>query len=113
LRQLIRRLRTCDAGAGVVEYTVLIGLVALGLLGILMLFRSSVGDLTNRTSVSISKRAGGGYTAAGGVGKTPIGRRPGTGDPDTPDPDSTSAHPDSTSAAAHAPSSFRLAAPWR
>lgn len=105
MRQLIRRLRACDAGAAVVEYSILIALVAVGLMGVLTLYGQAVGDLTSKTGVSISRQAGTGYAGAGGAGRAPIGMRPTVGDPGTPDPDSTSADPDSASTPAHASAS--------
>jgi Flp pilus assembly pilin Flp len=99
VRQLIRRLRTCEAGAGTVEYALLIAVLALGLVGVLALFRNAVGGLTNRTAVSVSTRAGGaGYgSKAGGVGGGSSG---GTVAhmPAAANPDSASAEPDSSSA---------------
>jgi Flp pilus assembly pilin Flp len=99
VRQLIRRLRICEAGAGTVEYALLLAVLALGLVGVLALFRNAVGDLTNRTAVSVSTRAGGaGYgSKAGGVGGGSSG---GTVAhiPAAADPDSASAEPDSSSA---------------
>jgi Flp pilus assembly pilin Flp len=97
VRQLIRRLRTCEAGAGTVEYALLTGVLALGLVGVLALFRNAVGGLTKRTAVSVSTRAGGGYGKAGSVGGGSSG---GTVVhwPAAADPDSASAEPDSSSA---------------
>ena len=97
MRQLIRRLRTCEAGAGTVEYALLIAVLALGLVGVLALFRNAVGGLTNRTTLSVSTRAGGGYGKAAGVG---AGSGGGTVVhwPGAADPDSASVEPDSSSA---------------
>ena len=69
MRQLIRRLRTCEAGSGLVEYALLIAVVALGLVGVLRFFRNTTGGLTNRVSVSVSTQTGGGY--GGGTGGAP------------------------------------------
>ena len=101
MRQLIRRLRICDSGAGLVEYTLLIGLLALGLAGVLTLYRGALGGITNRTAVTISKQASRGYAGAGGARRIPIGWRPPAGDPEPSDPE-PSEDPDSTSAAAQA-----------
>lgn len=103
MRQLIRRLRTCEAGTGLVEYGLLIAAVALGLVGVLTLLRDSVGGLTNRTAISVSQAAGG-YGTGGTVGGPPSGRPAA--------PDSSSAEPDSSAAAGRATAaSFRLAIP--
>jgi Flp pilus assembly pilin Flp len=94
VRQLIRRLRTCEAGSGLVEYALLIAVVALGLVGVLRFFRNTTGGLTNRVSVSVSSQTGGGY--GGGTGGAP-GASPVAHGPATADADSSSAEPDSSS----------------
>jgi len=97
VRQLIRRFRTCEAGAGAIEYALLIAVLAIGLMGILALFRNAVGGLTNRTTVGVSAQAAGGYgmRMAGGGGSSggTVGLRPAPAEPD-----SSSAEPDSSSA---------------
>jgi Flp pilus assembly pilin Flp len=96
VRQFIRRLRSCEAGAGAVEYALLIGVLAIGLVGVLAIFRNAVGGLTNRTAVSVSTHAAGGYgkpaPVGGGSGGT-VAHRPAPADPD-----SSFAEPDSSSA---------------
>jgi Flp pilus assembly pilin Flp len=96
VRQLIRRLRTCEAGAGILEYALLIAVLALCLVGVLGVFRNAVGGLTNRTAVSVSTRAGGGYGKGGSAGRGSSGgtvvHRPAAADPD-----SASAEPDGSS----------------
>jgi Flp pilus assembly pilin Flp len=97
MRQLIRRLRRCEAGAGAVEYALLIGVLAIGLMGVLAIFRNAVGGLTNRTAVGVSTHAAGGYGRAavgGGPSGGTVAHRPAPADPD-----SLSAEPDSSSAA--------------
>ena len=93
MRELFRRIRTCETGAGLVEYALLLAVVALGLVGVLRLFRNSVGGLTNRAAVSVSTQTGGSYGMGGGGGGAPSG-----GDaahrPPTPDADSSSADED-------------------
>lgn len=94
MRQLIQRLRTCEAGSGLVEYALLVAVVALGLVGVLRLFRNSTGGVTNRVAVSVS--TAGGYGTRGPAGAPsagPVAHGPATGDPD-----SSSAEPDSSSA---------------
>lgn len=94
MRQLIRRLRSCEAGAGTVEYALLLAILAIGLMGVLELFRNSVGGVANRTAVSVSARASGGYgvRVSGGSSGGTIAQRP------LPEePDSTSVEPDSSS----------------
>ncbi len=96
MRQLIGRLRGCEAGSGLVEYALLLAVVALGLVGVLRLFRNSAGGLTNRVAVSVSTQTAGSYGTPGTTGSPtagPVAHRPGT-----PEPDSSSAEPDSSSA---------------
>jgi Flp pilus assembly pilin Flp len=94
VRQLIRRFRTCEAGAGTVEYALLIAVLAIGLAGVLTIFRNAVGGLTNRTAVGVSTQASGGYgKSQGGPSGGIIAHRPAAADPD-----SSSAEPDSSSA---------------
>jgi Flp pilus assembly pilin Flp len=95
VRQLIQRFRICEAGAGAVEYALLIAVLAIGLLGVLAIFRNAVGGVTNRTTVSVSTQAAGGYGsswAGGGPSGGVIIHRP-----PTSDPDSSSTEPDSSS----------------
>jgi Flp pilus assembly pilin Flp len=95
VRRLIRRLRTCEAGSGLLEYALLIAVVALGLIAVLRVFRNSAGGLTNQVAVGVSTRTAKGY-GGGGTGGAPIAR-PAGHRPATPDPDSSSAGPDSSS----------------
>jgi Flp pilus assembly pilin Flp len=96
VRQLIRRLRACEAGAGVVEYAFLIAVLALGLVGILTLFRNSVGDVMNRTATNVETQTAGGYGSVGAYG-APGGGAVAQG-PAADTPDSSSAAPDSSAA---------------
>ena len=96
MRQLIRRFRTCEAGAGAVEYALLIAVLAIGLVAVLTMFRNAVGDLTNRTAVSVETQTAGGYgraTGGGGPSGGAVVHRPAAAQPD-----SSSAEPDSSSA---------------
>lgn len=113
--QLIGRLRSCDSGTGLVEYGLLLGVLALGLAGAVTLLRKSVERLTTSVSVGITQQGSGGY-----VPPTTIVTRPPTGptgpmpapvesdgdaddseDPST-DPDSSATKPDSSTAASRA-----------
>lgn len=109
MRQLFRRLRTCEAGAGLVEYALLTAVVTLGLVGVLRVFRNAVGGLTHRTAVNVSTQTGGRYGAGGAAGWAPGG--PTAHRPATPDPDSSSAQPDSPAAGGGATTAFRFAIP--
>jgi Flp pilus assembly pilin Flp len=97
VRELIRRFRICEAGAGAVEYALLLAVLAFGLMGVLAIFRNAVGGLTNRTAVSVSTEAGGGYGTGRSVGGGSIGGIVSHG-PSPSDPDSSSVEPDSSSA---------------
>ena len=111
MRELFRRIRTCETGAGLVEYGLLLAVVALGLVAALRLFRTSVGGLTNRAVISVSAQTGGSYGLGGSGGEAPSEEHA-AHKPPTPDPDSSSAEeddPDDASGATAA--SFRLAIP--
>jgi Flp pilus assembly pilin Flp len=81
--QLVRRFRSCETGSALVEYGLIIAVVALGLFAVLVGFRDAVGNLTNQTSVTISKQSGGGYGSGGGGGGV---RRGGGGKPSPDSP---------------------------
>lgn len=109
MRQLIRRLRTCEAGSGLVEYALLIAVIALGLVGVLRLFRNSTGGVTNRVAGSIATQTAASYGSRGTAGAPsagPVAHRPGTSDPD-----SSSAEPDSSSATGGATAALRFTIP--
>jgi Flp pilus assembly pilin Flp len=83
--QLVRRFRSCETGSALTEYGLIIAAVALGLLAVLVGIRDVVGNLTERTSVTISQQSSGGY--GGGYGGGGEGVHPGGGgepSPDTP-----------------------------
>jgi len=101
--QLVRRFRSCETGSALTEYGLVIAAVALGLIALLAGFRSAVGDLTTRTSVSISHKSsrGFGYGRSGGV--RPVGGQPAPETPPEPEPedgDSTGVAVGSSQAAA-------------
>ena len=86
MRQLVRRFRSCERGSGLTEYGLIIAAVAIGLFALLAGFRNAVGDVTNRTSVSIShKSSKGGYGRSGGV--RPYGGKPAPETPPEPEPE--------------------------
>jgi Flp pilus assembly pilin Flp len=102
--QLVRRFRSCESGSALVEYGLIIAVVALGLFAVLVGFRDAVGNLTNQTSVTITKHSGGGYGRGGGGGMGQGGG--GKSSPDSPaepeDGDSSSASVGSGTTAAGA-----------
>ena len=84
--QLVRRFRSCEAGSALTEYGLIVAAVALGLIALLAGFRNAVGDVTTRTSVSIShKTSRGGYGRSGGV--QPVGVQPAPETPAEPEPE--------------------------
>jgi Flp pilus assembly pilin Flp len=96
MQRLIRRLRACETGEGLVEYGMLIALVALALIGVLTAFRNMVGGATNRTAVAISTQSAGGYGGASGPSGIPVSLSPAKEEaPTSPDSSSPGA-PDSS-----------------
>ena len=85
--QLVRRFRSCEAGSALTEYGLIVAAVALGLIALLAGFRNAVGDVTTRTSVSISHKSsrGFGYGRSGGV--RPVGGQPAPETPPEPEPE--------------------------
>jgi Flp pilus assembly pilin Flp len=51
-------LRTDAAGQGLIEYAVMLALVAITLIGVLLLLRNSVGGVLNTTSQAVSPSSG-------------------------------------------------------
>ncbi len=97
MRRLIRRLCTCEAGSSVVEYGLLLAVLALALFGVLKVFRNTVGGITNRTAVTVSAQAAGAYGVAGPPAGVPTGGSVGYV-PAGPDADSSSTDSDSSAA---------------
>jgi Flp pilus assembly pilin Flp len=88
VRQLIHRFRACEAGAGLVEYGLLLAMGALALIAALQLYTSAVAGLTSRATFTISKQSAGGYahgpnSAGGGTAGSPSPAGP--EDPESPD----------------------------
>ena len=110
--QLVRRLRSCDSGTGLVEYGLLLAVLALGLVGVVTLLRKSVEGLTTSVNVAISQPGSGGYVPPASAlpawphtrptANIPMPTEP-AGDSDTSedpssDRDSSTAEPDSSTA---------------
>ncbi|HEY7612532.1 MAG TPA: hypothetical protein VH764_06045 [Gemmatimonadales bacterium] len=90
--QLLRRLRSCETGSALTEYTLMIAVLVLGLVAALGVFRNSVGDMTNKTSGTITRQSGHHYGSGGGGGSrggsaSPVDPAP--TDPASDDGDST------------------------
>jgi Flp pilus assembly pilin Flp len=112
----MRRLRSCDSGTGLVEYGLLLAVLALGLVGVVTLLRKSVEGLTTSVSVAISQPGSVGYVPPTSTIPTRSHTKPTAnmpvpadfdGDSDTSedpstDPDSSTAEPDSSTAATRA-----------
>ncbi len=96
--QLVRRFWSSESGSALVEYGLIVAVVALGLIVVLSHFRNTVGNLTNRTAVSVSRQSSQGYGSGGSDGLQVVG---GPVDPPPENPDSGSA--DSTAAAKPSP----------
>ena len=86
MKQLVRRFRSCETGSALTEYGLLIAVVALGLIALLSAFRNKVGDLTNRTSVTITRQSSHGFGYGRGGGG-PIGGKPAPDTPSDPEPE--------------------------
>jgi len=95
VRQLIHRFRACEAGAGLVEYGLLLAMGALALIAALQLYTSAVAGLTSRATFSISKQSAGGYAPGPNSSSGGTAGRPSPGSSDDPEsPDSASAGDD-------------------
>src|SRR5262245_37630330 len=100
MRQIVRRLRSVESGAALVEYGLIIAVIAIGLIALLGLARNSVGGLTSRTTVTVGRVSARGYGARVPVVEAPIAHR----SPPAPPSDSASSDtPDSSSATTHLP----------
>lgn len=64
--QLVRRLRSCEAGSALTEYGLIIAVLALGLVAALGVFRNAIGGTASRTSGTISRQSGQSYGHRGG-----------------------------------------------
>ena len=114
--QLMRRLRSCDSGTGLVEYGLLLAVLALGLVGVVTLLRNSVEGLTTSVSVAISEPGSGGQVPPASTIPTRPHTKPtanlpepagSDGDSETSedpsaDPDSSTAEPDGSTVATRA-----------
>jgi Flp pilus assembly pilin Flp len=94
--RLIRLLRRCEAGQGLVEYALMLALVAMGLIGVVLAFRNALGGALNTTSGAISVQAGSGYGGPQASPSPPIG--PSSPVTPEPTPDSSAAGKDSSGA---------------
>ena len=58
---LLRGFFADDAGQGLVEYALIIALVAIGLIAILTLFRNAIGNVFNATRNTLNNAPGASY----------------------------------------------------
>ena len=93
----MRRLATSEVGAGLIEYALLVGVLALGLAGVLTIYRNSVGTITKKTAVTVAKQSGRGYRSPVVVPRHPVASAPSAGEPEPGEPE---LDPDSISVAA-------------
>ena len=63
------------------------------------MFRNALGDLTNKTAVSVAQQSAQGYGSGAAAAEPPIAHRPAPGAPDS----ASTSRPDSTSAAYRSP----------
>lgn len=83
----MRRLATSEVGAGLIEYALLVAVLALGLAGMLTVFRNSVGTVTQKTAVTVAKQSGRGYRGPVVIPRRPVASAPAAGDPESSEPE--------------------------
>jgi Flp pilus assembly pilin Flp len=67
LGRCIRLLRRGEAGQSLIEYAIVIALIAVGLIAVLSLLRSAAGGVLNGTAETVSRQSSaGGYGSSGG-----------------------------------------------
>jgi Flp pilus assembly pilin Flp len=75
MARFLSRFRASEDGAGLVEYGLLLGLLAVGAAGMVTLYRTAVKDTFQRGSTGVERQASGGYgvvtVSAGGGGVAP------------------------------------------
>jgi Flp pilus assembly pilin Flp len=96
--RLIKRFFASEEGAGLIEYGLLLGLIATGLLGVMTLYRNALGGSVARSSANISQATAGGYGGgyggggghAGPISVGPVASGAPSAEPE-PEPDDSSA----------------------
>jgi Flp pilus assembly pilin Flp len=95
MRELVRRFRSRDDGEGLVEYAVIIAMVAICLMGVLKVARNVVGGTMKSAATEVARSSSTSYGAsAGSVGPLPGGE----GDPPLADDPGKDAAADSAAA---------------
>lgn len=64
MKELWSRLCEDESGQGLVEYVLIIALVAIGLIAIMTLFRDSIGNLFNSIKNTLNGAPGNSYTGS-------------------------------------------------
>jgi pilus assembly protein Flp/PilA len=54
MRRLLRAFRSDETGQGLVEYALIIALVAIGLIAVLLVLRNSIGNVFNNAATQIN-----------------------------------------------------------
>jgi len=71
MRELWKTLWADESGQGLVEYVLIIALVAIGLFAIIVLFRNAIGDIFNTIKTKLESAPTEDYTpGTGGTGGT-------------------------------------------
>ncbi len=67
LSRRVRLLRQCEAGQSLIEYAIVIALIAMSLILVLLALRSGIGGVLNGTAATVSRQASSaGYGQSGG-----------------------------------------------
>ena len=96
--QLLRRFWSSETGSALTEYALIVAVLVMGLIAALGWFRNSLGDVTERTAVTISESSNSGYGGSGGVTVAPM--RPTLPPAPSAEPDSAASDSVSVGAAA-------------
>lgn len=61
MRQLVKRFWSDDSGQGMVEYALIVALVAIGLIAVFLFLRNSTGDVLNTAADSLQNAPAASY----------------------------------------------------
>lgn len=68
MQRLLRRFWSDESGQGLVEYVLIIALVAIGLIAIMYVFRDAIGNIFNNIAATLKGQPANAYGAGGGNG---------------------------------------------